>query len=72
MNKWLRLLRDIYLLQLLRREGCADASSILCPHCQNPERSPRYQYQECAGGILLCKECCVDKHTEHTLCMLSS
>jgi hypothetical protein len=67
MNRWLRLLRDIYLAQLLRREGCADASSALCPGCQNPERPPRYRCQECAGGILLCRECCVDKHAEDPL-----
>ncbi|KAJ7696889.1 hypothetical protein B0H14DRAFT_2650021 [Mycena olivaceomarginata] len=31
MNRWLRLLRDLYLVQLLRWDGCADASADLCP-----------------------------------------
>ncbi|KAJ7695247.1 hypothetical protein B0H14DRAFT_3530298 [Mycena olivaceomarginata] len=33
MNHWMRLLRDIFLMQLLRRDGCGDASSELCPGC---------------------------------------
>ncbi|KAJ7795036.1 hypothetical protein B0H14DRAFT_2532632 [Mycena olivaceomarginata] len=58
-------MRDIYLGQLLRREGCADASSSVCPTCGGD--SPRYRCQECAGGLLLCKACCLDKHTDNPL-----
>jgi hypothetical protein len=31
MNKWLLLLRDIFLVQLLRWDGCGEASTELCP-----------------------------------------
>ncbi|KAF7351520.1 CxC2 domain-containing protein [Mycena sanguinolenta] len=65
MNKWMRTLRDIYLVQLLRREGCADASPTLCPRC-NAEK-PRYRCQECAGGTMLCGQCCVQEHAKNPL-----
>ncbi|KAF8142331.1 hypothetical protein K438DRAFT_1472477, partial [Mycena galopus ATCC 62051] len=26
-----------------------------------------YRCEECAGGLLLCRECCVDTHAEHPL-----
>ncbi|KAF8142768.1 hypothetical protein K438DRAFT_1475084, partial [Mycena galopus ATCC 62051] len=67
MNRWLRLLRDIFLAQLLRRDSCANASSTLCPGCGDAARTPRYRCAECAGGLLLCTECCLDKHAEHPL-----
>ncbi|KAJ7781682.1 hypothetical protein B0H14DRAFT_2631029 [Mycena olivaceomarginata] len=71
MNHWMRLLRDIFLMQLLRRDGCSDASSELCPGCADVHRPPRYRCQECAGGLLLCQECCLDKHVEHPLHVIS-
>ncbi|KAF8209815.1 hypothetical protein K438DRAFT_1960048 [Mycena galopus ATCC 62051] len=58
MNRWLRLLRDIFLAQLLRRDGCANASSTLCPGCGDAARTPRYRCAECAGewnGIFFAK-----------------
>ncbi|KAJ7696888.1 hypothetical protein B0H14DRAFT_2230233, partial [Mycena olivaceomarginata] len=67
MNRWLRLLRDLYLVQLLRWDGCADASADLCPRCGNAARAPTFRCQECAGGLLLCQECCVDKHADDPL-----
>ncbi|KAJ7796129.1 hypothetical protein B0H14DRAFT_3495125 [Mycena olivaceomarginata] len=39
MNRWMRTLRDIFLVQLLRRNGCADSTRTY----------------DCAGGVLLCK-----------------
>jgi hypothetical protein len=67
MDKWMRTLRDIFLMQMLRRDGCANASTELCPQCRDAERSPLYRCQECTGGLLLCKECCVDKHADAPL-----
>ncbi|KAK7053876.1 CxC2 domain-containing protein [Favolaschia claudopus] len=67
MNRWMRLLRDIYLVQLLRRDGCGDASSTECPHCSSPAARPQFRCQECAGGLLLCEECCKEVHAEHPL-----
>ncbi|KAJ7841072.1 hypothetical protein B0H14DRAFT_2360413 [Mycena olivaceomarginata] len=67
----MRLLRDIFLMQLLRRDGCGDASSELCPGCGDGQRPPRYRCQECFGGLLLCTECCLDKHVEHPLHVIS-
>ncbi|KAJ7116750.1 hypothetical protein C8R46DRAFT_1051327 [Mycena filopes] len=43
MNNWLRLLRDIYLIQLLRRDGCADASTDLCPGCRDGTKRALYR-----------------------------
>ncbi|KAK7050119.1 CxC2 domain-containing protein [Favolaschia claudopus] len=67
MNRWMHLLRDIYLVQLLRRDGCADASSSDCPRCSIPGRQPQFRCRECAGGLLLCGACCKDAHAEHPL-----
>ncbi|KAJ7024108.1 hypothetical protein C8F04DRAFT_969398 [Mycena alexandri] len=67
MNRWLRLLQDIYLIQLLRRDGCAGASTTLCPGCSNEGNQPLYRCQECTGGLLLCADCCLDKHAENPL-----
>ncbi|KAJ7800235.1 hypothetical protein B0H14DRAFT_2387450 [Mycena olivaceomarginata] len=63
----MRTLRDIFLMQMLHRDGCANASTELCPQCRDAERSPLYRCQECTGGLLLCKECCVDKHADAPL-----
>jgi hypothetical protein len=65
MDNWMRLLRDVYLVQLLRRDGCADASSSVCPKCS--VRTPQFRCRECAGELLLCRECCVDTHAQHPL-----
>ncbi|KAJ7715371.1 hypothetical protein B0H14DRAFT_2644141 [Mycena olivaceomarginata] len=65
LDKWMRLLWDIFLDQLLRRDGRADASSSVCPACN--KRPAEYRCQECAGGLLLCKECCVGTDAENPL-----
>ncbi|KAF7342850.1 CxC2 domain-containing protein [Mycena sanguinolenta] len=65
MHKWMRTLRDIYLIQLLRRDGCGDANRDLCPRC-NME-IPKYRCQECTGGALLCRDCCVKEHATNPL-----
>ncbi|KAK6996617.1 CxC2 domain-containing protein [Favolaschia claudopus] len=67
MNRWMRLLRDIYLVQLLRRDGCGDASSELCPECRVPTKKPQFRCPDCFGGGLFCGDCCKRKHAEHPL-----
>ncbi|KAK6968964.1 CxC2 domain-containing protein [Favolaschia claudopus] len=67
MNRWMRLLRDIYLVQLLRRDGCGDASTSECPRCMSSGEPPQFRCQECAGGLLMCKECCGDVHADNPL-----
>ncbi|KAF7345205.1 CxC2 domain-containing protein [Mycena sanguinolenta] len=67
LNRWMRLLRDIYLAQMLRRDGCGDASSSVCPRCGDAARMPYYRCQECMGGLLLCDACCLDAHAENPL-----
>ncbi|KAJ7190623.1 hypothetical protein GGX14DRAFT_579706 [Mycena pura] len=65
MDDWMRLLRDIYLVQLLWRDGRGYAVSDTCASCK---RNPSlYRCQECAGGVMLCRECCVDKHADNPL-----
>ncbi|KAJ7825975.1 hypothetical protein B0H14DRAFT_3088526 [Mycena olivaceomarginata] len=59
--------RDRYLLELLRHDGCGDASQDLCPGCKNSTRSPAYRCRECKGGVLFCRECCVSRHLENPL-----
>ncbi|KAJ7718098.1 hypothetical protein B0H14DRAFT_2412597, partial [Mycena olivaceomarginata] len=66
MDKWMRMLRDVFLVQLLQCEGRGDAPQE-CPWCNNPANTPQYRCQECAGGILLCVGCCVDRHAENPL-----
>ncbi|KAJ7485477.1 hypothetical protein FB451DRAFT_1392216 [Mycena latifolia] len=75
MQRWLRKLRDIYLRQLLRRDGCNKASTSICPSCKSLDaegdfdaaRRPQYCCEECSGGALYCKECCVARHQENPL-----
>ncbi|KAJ7019709.1 hypothetical protein C8F04DRAFT_975338 [Mycena alexandri] len=67
MNNWLRRFRDMYLIQLLRRDGCAGASTELCPGCSDDRKTPMYRCRECTGGVLLCSECCLDKHIDNPL-----
>ncbi|KAJ7936119.1 hypothetical protein B0H13DRAFT_2226828 [Mycena leptocephala] len=60
-------LRDIFLRQLLRRDGCGTASTTLCPGCKVASEKPRYRCAECAGGSLFCQGCCVRQHAENPL-----
>ncbi|KAJ6518038.1 hypothetical protein C8R47DRAFT_960048 [Mycena vitilis] len=63
----MRLLRDIYLMQLLRRDGCGNASTTLCPECKVPGSTPEFRCRECVGDLLLCKGCCVKVHESNPL-----
>jgi hypothetical protein len=65
MAKWMCLMRNIYLVQCLRWDGCTDASSSECPRCSGD--SLQFRCQECAGGLRLCKACCLDKHADDPL-----
>jgi hypothetical protein len=67
MNSWMRLLRDIFLIQLLRQDGRGTVNTEECPGCHKKGHNPIFRCQECAGGVLLCKGCCVDKHTDNPL-----
>ncbi|KAJ6514876.1 hypothetical protein C8R47DRAFT_961701 [Mycena vitilis] len=67
MNKWLRLLRDIYLAQMLRRDGRGDAKTDACPRCKNADAIPIYRCADCTGATLYCKSCCVEKHVDNPL-----
>ncbi|KAJ7081910.1 hypothetical protein C8R43DRAFT_862272, partial [Mycena crocata] len=63
--------RDTYLMQLLRRRGCGDASTTLCPKCKNVANGmPIYRCRDCAGGQLLCRGCCIERHAENPLHMI--
>jgi hypothetical protein len=53
MNRWMRTLRNIFLVQLLRRNGCADSTPDLFLGCGDVSRPARYHCQDCAGGVLL-------------------
>ncbi|KAJ6513582.1 hypothetical protein C8R47DRAFT_962737 [Mycena vitilis] len=70
MDRWMRLLRDIFLMQLLRRDGCGKASTTLCPRCKVTGNLPKYRCRECAGGLLLCRSCCLDEHVSNPLHMI--
>ncbi|KAJ7309164.1 hypothetical protein DFH08DRAFT_719423 [Mycena albidolilacea] len=61
------MLHDIFLAQLLRRDGRGDAGDKCCPGCANPTNHPIYRCQECARGVLLCQRCCVQKHADNPL-----
>ncbi|KAJ7201967.1 hypothetical protein B0H12DRAFT_1036111, partial [Mycena haematopus] len=63
----MRLQRDIFLIQLLRREGRGAAADKPCPNCLDAANPPLFRCQECAGGVLLCRGCCVDKHADNPL-----
>ncbi|KAJ7851559.1 hypothetical protein B0H13DRAFT_2360051 [Mycena leptocephala] len=71
MNKWMRLLRDIFLIQLLRRDDRGDADTEVCPGCANAENTPRYRCGECAGGQL-CAGNAVWRSTQIILFMSST
>ncbi|KAJ7720993.1 hypothetical protein B0H16DRAFT_1666372 [Mycena metata] len=65
---WKVRLRTRYLQELLRRDGCGDASKDRCPQCQRSDGAkPRYRCKECAGDLLYCRECFIARHKEHPL-----
>ncbi|KAJ7357933.1 hypothetical protein DFH08DRAFT_648781, partial [Mycena albidolilacea] len=69
---WKHSSRDRYVLEFLCHDGCGDASSTLCPGCQNPERRPGYRCRECKGALLFCQQCCVKRHLEHPLHLIDT
>ncbi|KAK7055626.1 CxC2 domain-containing protein [Favolaschia claudopus] len=66
----LRSLRDEYLREFLRLDGCGDASEDLCPHCGI--RTPFFRCRDCHDGLLYCKECCLEIHARHPLHVIDS
>ncbi|KAK7013942.1 CxC2 domain-containing protein [Favolaschia claudopus] len=61
-----RPLRDEYLLELLRMDGCGDASE---EHCPTPgcDATPTIRCTQCFGGLLYCTTCCKDLHSLNPL-----
>ncbi|KAF7358779.1 CxC2 domain-containing protein [Mycena sanguinolenta] len=55
-----RPLRDEYLAELLRRDGCGNASDTSCPGCDTGV--PTVRCRDCFGGELYCTECSVRRH----------
>ncbi|KAK7039745.1 hypothetical protein R3P38DRAFT_2514191 [Favolaschia claudopus] len=66
----LRSLRDEYLREFLRLDGCGDASEDLCPHCGI--RTPFFRCRDCHDGLLYCKECCLELHARNPLHIIDS
>ncbi|KAJ7718483.1 hypothetical protein DFH07DRAFT_973264 [Mycena maculata] len=64
LRKWQLSLRDTYLRLLLWRKGCGGAS-LTCPRCET--KPAKYRCRECGGGMLLCRDCCLEKHVEAPL-----
>ncbi|KAJ6450007.1 hypothetical protein C8R47DRAFT_999048 [Mycena vitilis] len=62
----MRLLRDIYLAQMLRRDGRGDVATDVCPRCRIAE-NPSHRCRECTGDTLFCENCCVEKHIDNPL-----
>ncbi|KAJ7798410.1 hypothetical protein B0H14DRAFT_3092931 [Mycena olivaceomarginata] len=54
-----------FLDQLLRPDTRTDANSSVWPAYN--KRLAEYRCQECAGGLLLCTECCVGTHAQNPL-----
>ncbi|KAJ7302475.1 hypothetical protein DFH08DRAFT_977891 [Mycena albidolilacea] len=65
--QWKDSCRDHYLRELLRRDGCAGASTVLCPGCNDAAACPAYRCRECRGGLLYCRECCMARHLSNPL-----
>ncbi|KAJ7233795.1 hypothetical protein C8J57DRAFT_1249691 [Mycena rebaudengoi] len=65
LNRFMHNLRDVFLKELVRRDGCADASEALCARCKMS--TPLYRCQECFSEDLLCTLCCVDMHLDNPL-----
>ncbi|KAJ7076920.1 hypothetical protein C8R43DRAFT_1143595 [Mycena crocata] len=60
-----RPLRQEFLNQMLRRDGCGDASSDICPGCGGPDSMIRCR--NCFGDLLYCDVCTVKNHEHHPL-----
>ncbi|KAJ7852858.1 hypothetical protein B0H13DRAFT_1904401 [Mycena leptocephala] len=79
---WRDRSRDRYLLEFLRLDGCIDASELVCPgckkrsehtayecssECEKTSEHPAYRCRECKGGLLFCRDCCVQRHLDNPL-----
>ncbi|KAJ7202956.1 hypothetical protein B0H12DRAFT_1243934 [Mycena haematopus] len=60
-----RALRDEYLTELLRLDGCGDASESSCPSCHIGV--PTIRCRHCYGEELYCVECSVREHQRQPL-----
>ncbi|KAJ6478255.1 hypothetical protein C8R45DRAFT_1101644 [Mycena sanguinolenta] len=60
-----RPLRDEYLAEFLRLDGCGDASMTSCPACNIGV--PTIRCRDCYGGELYCPESCAAAHQHHPL-----
>ncbi|KAK6992523.1 CxC2 domain-containing protein [Favolaschia claudopus] len=60
-----RPLRDEYLHELLRLDGCGDASEDICPGCGTP--TPTIRCLDCHDDALYCAECCKAAHARNPL-----
>ncbi|KAJ7025882.1 hypothetical protein C8F04DRAFT_1268726 [Mycena alexandri] len=58
-------LRDEFLREVIRLEGCGDASEEVCPSCG--KETPTVRCKQCFGGDLLCVGCCVARHAANPL-----
>ncbi|KAJ7023345.1 hypothetical protein C8F04DRAFT_1271407 [Mycena alexandri] len=60
-----RRLRDAFLQETIRLEGCAGASEDVCPGCGG--EAPTIRCKQCFGGDLFCVGCCVSMHAANPL-----
>ncbi|KAK7064875.1 CxC2 domain-containing protein [Favolaschia claudopus] len=60
-----RALRDEYLREFLRLDGCGDASTEVCPGCDATD--PSFRCRDCFGELLYCQACCVGMHNRNPL-----
>ncbi|KAK7030582.1 CxC2 domain-containing protein [Favolaschia claudopus] len=60
-----RALRDEYLQEFLRLDGCGDASTEFCPGCNAVD--PAFRCLDCFGELLYCRACCVGMHKHNPL-----
>ncbi|KAJ7028941.1 hypothetical protein C8F04DRAFT_1265508 [Mycena alexandri] len=64
MHEW-RGLRDEFLWELLRLEGCGDVSEDVCPSCNAAQ--PTIRCCDCFGEELYCVACTVEMHGRNPL-----
>ncbi|KAJ7026646.1 hypothetical protein C8F04DRAFT_1267867 [Mycena alexandri] len=64
MHEW-RGLRDEFLRELLRLEGCGDVSEDVCPSCNAAQ--PTIRCCDCFGEELYCVACTVEMHGRNPL-----
>ncbi|KAJ7210362.1 hypothetical protein GGX14DRAFT_565567 [Mycena pura] len=64
-----RALRDQYLANLFRREGCQTTrtNGDVCRDCRNAHASAIFRCRNCFGDALLCRDCMVARHADNPL-----